>query len=144
MTYLRHRYTAAGLPDPSSVGLHTDGEEWVDEQVRTEFSELFPGSAVSVNPEGAETFALHVRVHRDASGKIRDRLVWGRHYRKTASLAIGFYCLDPRQLDVMPTDRLEHWAWRQRLEAAVVRARSRFPRLWAGFVFLYRRCASLS
>lgn len=143
MTYLRHVYSAAGLPDPKTVALHTSGTDWVDVQVAAEFSRLFPGSALVLNPPDGHPFALHVLVVDRPSPAIAPLVAWGRRHRY-AEVGLGVYWLDPRTFEVMPGDRLGSWARRRRVGAAGLHARRRFPRWWAAAAWLYRRCASFS
>jgi hypothetical protein len=115
-------------------------------QVAAEMTELFPDSQVVVNPEqaGPVDLALVVLVTGSLVARSREVLAWGRRHRGRASLALGFYSLDPRHFEVVPAAQFGRWARRQQLVAAGTSARLQFPRAWARFASVYRRCASFS
>lgn len=59
-------------------------------------------------------------------------------------MALGFYRLDPRHLEVVPCGEIGPWLRRRLLVAVATAARARFPRVWAGVTRVYGRCASFS
>lgn len=135
-------YERAGLPDPATVALHTDGTGWVDAQVRAEFDVLFPDAQVVLNPEPAPyDLVVLVSSAGPESAAVRE---WARRNQRHASVALGFYRLDPRRFDVVAPAGADAWLTRRRLEHAAGAARSRFPRLWGGAARAYGRCASYS
>ena len=143
MIYLRFMYERAELPLPRHVSLHTDGTDWVDAQVRAEFDLLFPAARIEINPGEEEPFDLVVRVSRCDVGPAALRQ-WARRNARRSLVALGFYCLDPRQFDVVAPQVVDQWLRSRQIEHVVSTVRARYPRLWSSAARAYGRCVSFS
>lgn len=142
MTYLRHIWARSGLPTPGAVVVHAPSIDWLEAQVADELAELFSGSRIMVNPMGSPEADLHLFVHR-GEARLRDLVAWGHRFA-ASSLAVGFYDVDRRCFEVVPTGQLPRWARGRLVVEITTRARLLFPRAWALWASLYGRCVSSS
>lgn len=143
MIYLKYVYAKSGLPEPSRVALFVEDNDWLNNEVSSEFATLFSTSGIVLaSPQDTIPSAdLMVLVYRKAPHHLKDRLDWGRRQSSYARLALGFYCVDQRRFELVIPREFNRWARRQQLVAWMTRWFQECPTLLRLFEMGLSRCA---
>jgi hypothetical protein len=132
MIYLRYRYEKSGLLEPSTVALYTEDIDWIKAQVESEFTRLFPGSDIVINPslDSDELVDLPILVYRQSISDWDDVFMWGYRHLSQVSLALAFYCIDQRRFELVSPHDFREWIRHRKILVWLIRGFQRFPKLW--------------
>ena len=145
MIYLRYAYRKSTLPEPATVTLCIEDNQWVKTEVSSEISCLFPNSRITLNlpEEPIREVDLIILVYRRALHSQQDIVAWSSHYEPHARLALAFFCIDHRHFEVVPRRVYGRWKRRRRLQMFLGQQCSKHPKVWHLIQRVSRQCAFL-
>jgi hypothetical protein len=143
MIYLRYVYAKSSLPEPSTVALFVEDNDWVKNEVTSEFAAVFPNSYVvlDLGEHTSQSSDLMVLVYRETTHELKDLLEWGRYWLPEVRLALGFYCVDRRRFDVVVPQEFGRWERRQQVLTRTARWLRQYPTLLNVCQIGLSRCA---
>jgi hypothetical protein len=108
--YLQYIYQNSGWARPASIALEIHDMDTIRTEILDEFAAAFPDCKVSLAPASADWLIL---VYRRVADDLYTRVKWGRKSKSRASLGVGFFCVDDRELEVVPGGSYLAWTCRE-------------------------------